>query len=139
MADSHKGLKIICIVNLVAAVLTLVFWVLVFVRLFATAPIDDPALRASAAATLGFLVGDLIWAVPLLVLSVIGLGKRRLWGWLTAFLVNILWFYSMTVIWCRDLYTGKASPGAILFAPFVVFAAWSTIYLWRHRAVIRQE
>ena len=47
-------------------------------------------------------------------------------------MVNVLWIYSMTVIWMRDAFTG-ISPGAMLFTPFVLVAVWATYYLWRSR------
>jgi hypothetical protein len=106
---------------------------LVFLRLFAGPTNPDPMLRASTAATLGFLVGDVIWAVPLLFLSVAGLYRLRDWGWLVAQMVNVLWVYSMTVVWVRDIYARSVSPGAVLFTPFAVIAMWATMHLWKTR------
>lgn len=132
-APQLKGLKVIIGVNLIACVLTILFWSLVYFRLFHGQEIGDPILRASSAATFGFLIGDLVWAAPLLALSVAGLRRNRMWGWLIAQLVNILWLYSMTVIWVRDLYADSISPGAVIFSPFPLIAVWATLYLWRHR------
>jgi hypothetical protein len=128
-----RGVGTIAIVNAVAGVVTLLFWGLVFLRLFAGPTNPDPVVRASAAATLGFLVGDVVWAVPLLFLSVAGLRRRRDWGWLVAQMVNALWLYSMTVVWVRDVYAGSISPGAVLFTPFAVIAMWATMHLWKTR------
>jgi hypothetical protein len=133
------GIRVIAAVNAFAAVLTLAFWTLGYLKVFAGKTISDPAERASAAATLGFLVGDLAWAFPLLALSVPGLWRRRAWGWTLAQMVNVLWAYSMTVIWVRDLYSGAVSPGALLFTPFVPFAAWAAVYLWRVRGRFGME
>jgi len=133
------GVRVIAVINLVAAVITVTFWALVYARLFAPGPPADPVLRASSAATLGFLIGDIIWAVPLLALSVAGLWRLRPWGWLVAQMVNILWAYSMTVIWVRDVYAGQVSPGAILFTPFALFAVWATARLWKVRDRFRAE
>lgn len=127
------GIRAIAVVNAVAAALTLAFWTFGYMKVFAGRTIADPAERAAAAATLGFLVGDLAWAFPLLALSVPGLWRRRAWGWALAQMVNVLWAYSMTAIWVRDLYSGQVSPGALLFTPFVPFAAWAAAYLWRVR------
>jgi hypothetical protein len=127
-----RGVTFLVVINTIAAVITLLFWSLVYLRLFAK-PIADPSLAISAAATLGFLVGDLIWAVPLLMVSIIGLRRMNLAGWLCSQLANILWLYSMTVIWVRDLYSGAISPGAWLFTPFAVIAVWAVWYLWRKR------
>jgi hypothetical protein len=48
-------------------------------------------------------------------------------------LVNVLWLYSMTIIWSRDFHRGSIIPGAVLFLPFVPFAAWALAYLWNCR------
>jgi len=130
---NRAGIRLIAVVNAVSAALTLAFWGLGWLRLFAGREITDPAARAGAAATLGFLVGDLVWSFPLLVLSVPGLLRRRAWGWLLAQMANALWVYAMTVIWVRDLYGGSVSPGAMLFTPFAIFAVWAAVYLWRVR------
>ncbi len=127
------GVRAIAIVNAVSAILTAAFWALVYLRLFAGAPIVDPVAHASAGATLGYLVGDVVWALPLLVLSVPALLGGRPSGWLFAQMINVLWWYSMTAVWVRDLYTGVISPGAVLFAPFALFSFWAAVYLWRVR------
>ncbi|MGA1844980.1 MAG: hypothetical protein ACMUIS_10510 [bacterium] len=126
-------MTVIAVINGTAAALTLFFWTLAYIRFFAGEPIRDPVLRASAAATLGFLVGDLIWAVPVLILSVPGLWRCRDWGWSLAQAANVLWVYSLTAVWVRDLYVGRISPGAILFTPFALVALWAIVYLWRTR------
>ena len=123
----------IAVVNAIAGVLTLLFWTVVYFRLFYGSPAVDSAMRASLSTTLGFLVGDVLWAVPLLFLSVVGLRRLRDWGWLLAQMVNVLWVYSMTVVWVRDLYAGSISPGAVVFTPFALVAVWATAYLWRAR------
>ncbi len=128
------GVAVIAVVNAVAAVLTFAFWLLVFVRLFLAREFVDATARATRAATAGFLVADVVWALPLLSLSVVGLLGLRDWGWLLAQMVNVLWLYSMTAVWVRDLFAGTISPGGVLFLPFAVVAAWQTFYLWRVRA-----
>lgn len=127
------GITVLAIVNGAACFLTVLFWALVYFRLFAPSPGMDPVMRASAAATLGFLVGDIVWAVPLLALGASGLWKMRQWGYLSAQMVNILWLYSLTVIWVRDLYAAKISPGAAVFTPFALIAACAVFYLWKSR------
>jgi hypothetical protein len=134
-APGHPGIRVIAAVNAASAALTLVFWTLGYLRLFAGGEPLAPAARASAAATLGFLVADLVWALPLLIASVPGLWRRREGGWLCAQMANVLWLYSMTAVWVRDGYAGSLSPGGVWFAPFALFAAWATIYLWRVRRV----
>jgi len=66
----------------------------------------------------------------LLVISIAGLRKLNTLGWLAALMVNILWFYSLTSLWVRDIYLGTISPGDYVFLPFGIFAIWSTYYLW---------
>jgi hypothetical protein len=129
----RTGIQIIATVNAVAAAVTLAFWAAVYLRLFAGQGTADPVRRASSAATLGFLVGDLAWAVPLLILSVPGVWRKRAWGWFAAQAVNVLWFYSMTVVWVRDVYARTPSPGGLMFAPFALFAVWAAVHLWRVR------
>ena len=132
------GVAVIAVINGVAAALTLLFWTLAYFRFFAGPPIRDLVLRVSAAATLGFMVGDLIWAVPVLILSVPGLWLCRDWGWFLAQAANILWVYSLTTVWVRDMYAGRISPGAILFTPFALVAMWAMGYLWRTRHRFRR-
>lgn len=83
------------------------------------------------------MVGDLTWAAAFLIISLAGLYHMKSWGWLAGQMVNLLWLYSMTVIWCRDLHSGSISPGAVLFLPFVPFSVWAAIYLWNRRASFR--
>ncbi|MBN1824916.1 MAG: hypothetical protein JW958_01535 [Candidatus Eisenbacteria bacterium] len=128
-----RAVTVIAVVNGVAGIVTFLFWALVYARLFRGAPIEDPAIRASASGTLGFLVGDLVWAVPLLFAAAAGVRRLRVWGRDAALMANVLWVYSMTVIWVRDLHAGSVSPGALLFTPFAIFAVWATAYLWKKR------
>lgn len=128
------GVSLIAIVNALALLVTLVFWGVVITRRLVPFPGDliVASERATAATTYGFMVGDIIWSAPLLALAAVGVWRRRFWGWTAAQMANVLWVYSMTVVWARDLYT-KPSPGGILFLPFTLFAVWASIYLWRHR------
>lgn len=91
--------------------------------------------RAQAATTRGFLIADVIWALPLLVLATLGIWHPRPWGWTAAQMVNILWLYSVTVVLIRDLYTGMLSPGTVCFLPFALFSLWAAVHLWRHRGL----
>jgi hypothetical protein len=88
--------------------------------------------RANAATTYGFGISDLVWSLPLLFLSCVGLWRLRSWGWTAAQMTNALWVYSMTVVLIRDFYT-TLSPGGMLFTPFAIIAVWATYYLWKHR------
>jgi hypothetical protein len=95
------------IVNGFALVLTVLFWSVVWLKRLVPAPGGLTTLieRANAATTYGFMAGDLIVSAPLLLLAALGLRRLRFWGWTAAQLANVLWIYSMTVIWIRDGYS----------------------------------
>ena len=128
------GVTVNAIINGVAFLLTILFWGAVAFSRLVPYPSDVSGIpeRANAATTWGFLIGDLAFSAPLLLLGTIGLLKLRAWGWTAAQMVNILWIYSMTLVIMRDAYT-SISPGGVLFLPFVPAAVWSIFYLWRKR------
>lgn len=132
VAVRPRGVTVIAMVNAVATVITVAFWLLVGWRLFGQSGAVGLS-REALASTLGFLVADLVWAVPLLVISIPGLLRMRFWGWVAAQAANLLWFYSLTNLWVRDLYLGTITPGNIIFLPFVLFSIWAAWYLWTHR------
>lgn len=127
------SIKIISIVNFIAALLHLTFWILAFIRL--QSPFSDiPILeKVNLATTYGFGIADLIWSFPLLIIGSFWLRKLKPLGWLAAQMTNVLYWYSLTVIIIRDIFSGKISPGTILFLPFCLFAFWSAFYLWKKR------
>ena len=135
-SDPHRtgGLTFLVIVNAVALVITILFWGMIFFRRLVPFPGDlaSSADRANSAVTYGFMVGDILYSVPLLFLAWLGLRKRKSWGWLAAQMANALWVYSMTVILFRDAYT-TISPGGLIFIPFTLVAVWAIPYLWIHR------
>jgi hypothetical protein len=63
---ADPGIKLIAIVNGIAALLHFVFWVLVFLRLPRPNTLDDEAERIDRIVTYGLGVADLFWSVPLL-------------------------------------------------------------------------
>jgi hypothetical protein len=128
-----KAVAFLAIINGLAFFVTLVFWLLVFLKKLVPTPDDLAVLseRANAATTYGFGIGDLIWSLPLLFLSCVGLWRLRSWGWTAAQMTNALWVYSMTVVLIRDFYT-TLSPSGMLFTPFAIIAVWATYYLWKH-------
>lgn len=128
-----RSIVVIAVANAVGAILTVAFWGLVWFRVFMPDAPPPGLDSGSVSTTFGFLVADLSWATILLVLSVVGLIRLRAWGWLSAQMVNILWLYSMTVIWCRDIHAAQISPGAVIFLPFVPFSAWAIVALWKVR------
>jgi hypothetical protein len=133
-SQRSTSLSIIAIINGLGLLITILFWGMVYFKRLVQAPGDltDVAERANAATTYGFMIGDIIWSAPLLLLAAIGLWRQRFWGWTAAQMVNILWVYSMTLVWTRDSYS-TISPGAMIFLPFTVAAVWATYYLWKHR------
>ena len=101
-----RGITFLAIVNLVAFVVTVMFWAFVLGQLVPQAGQPGIAPRASECCiTYGFMLGDVLYSVPLLVLAGIGLWRLRSWGWLAAQMANTLWIYSMTVILLRDFYS----------------------------------
>jgi hypothetical protein len=127
-------IKLIAIINGIGFVVTLVFRAFVFFKSLAPLPdnLTVAAERANAATTYGFMIGDMLWSVPLLLIGSISLWRLQPLGWTAAQMVNILWVYSMTVVWTRDVYT-SFSPGGMLFIPFTLAAPWATVYLWKYR------
>jgi hypothetical protein len=127
------GVKIITIVNAAAALLHLMFWTLAFIRL--QSPFSDISFfeKINLATTYGFGIADLIWSFPLLIISAIFLWQLKPFGWLTAQMANVLYWYSLTVLLVRDILTNTISPGIFIFMPFVLFAFWAAIYLWNNR------
>jgi hypothetical protein len=75
-ASRPWGINLVGIVNAIAAVITLAFWLLVWHRLFHTA-LPVTLDQAATASTLGFMIADLVWAVPLLITSVPGLWRLQ--------------------------------------------------------------
>ena len=126
----------IAIINGIAFLLTLAFWGTVAFKKLVPFPSELTVIseRASAAVTWGFLVGDIAFSAPLLLMATVGLWRPSALGWTTAQMANILWVYSMTVVLMRDAFT-VFSPGGMLFLPFAINAVWATIYLWKHRSL----
>lgn len=127
------GIKSIVVVNGIAAVLHLIFWIIAFIRLSSLSSQNGIAEQIDLATTYGFGIADIIWSVPLLAMGSIGLWKMKPIGWLAAHLANVLYWYSFTVIIIRDLSSNTISPGTILFLPFAIFSFWAATYLWKAR------
>jgi hypothetical protein len=129
-----RAISVIAFINAIGFVITIAFWLLVLLNRLVPSPggLGSALERANAATTYGFLVGDLLWSVPLLLLAAVGLWRMRFYGWTAAQMVNALWVYSLTVIWMRDIYVAP-SPGGVLFLPFALLALWGSAVLWKHR------
>jgi hypothetical protein len=130
------GVSAIAIINGIAFVLTLVFWGMVAFKKLVPFPGELSVMseRANAAVTWGFLVGDIVFSAPLLLLAAFGVWRLSAIGWTAAQMANILWVYSMTVVLMRDAFT-VLSPGGMLFLPFALVAIWATVYLWKQRSL----
>ncbi|MBN2426530.1 MAG: hypothetical protein JXR46_04475 [Calditrichaceae bacterium] len=135
---THKtrltGFTFLAIINAVAFFVTIIFWGLVFFSHLIPFPgeLSSSAERGNSAVTYGFMLGDVFYSAPLLLLAWLGLWKVKSWGWLAAQMANILWIYSMTVILLRDANTSM-SPGGLLFIPFLLISIWAIPYLWINR------
>ncbi len=128
------GLTFLSIVNGIAFIITLLFWGAVYFGRLVPLPgsLTIAAERANSAVTYGFMIGDILYSCPLLMLACLGIWRLTSWGWMAAQMVNALWVYSMTVILLRDAFT-KLSPGGLLFIPFALIAIWAMPYLWLRR------
>ncbi|MFC2088684.1 hypothetical protein ACFLSX_03705 [Calditrichota bacterium] len=124
-------IKLISIINGIAALLHLIFWILAFTRLPSISSFGTVSEQMNLATTYGFGIADIIWSVPFLLLGSIALWKNKLVGWMGAYFANVLYWYSFTVIILRDLTADSISPGTILFLPFALFAFWAAYYLWK--------
>lgn len=131
---SLPGIKLVAIINGLAAVLHGVFWSLVFIRLPSPWSSLESIERNDLIDTYGLGIADLLWSIPLLTAGSILLHKRVLAGWLAAQMANALWWYSFTFILFRELSVMQLRPGTLLFLPFALFSVWSAGYLWKVRA-----
>lgn len=127
------GIKLISVINGLAAFLHLIFWIIAFLHLSKSAPQSSFAAQANFATTYGFGIADIIWSITFLTVGSIALWKLKQLGWIAAQFANVLYWYSLTVILTKDLYTSSLSPGTILFLPFALFSFWVSFYLWRVR------
>ena len=76
-----RGLTFLSIVNAIALVITLLFWGTVFFARLVPLPGDLTSLtdRANSAVTYGFMAGDVLYSVPLLVMACIDSGVGAGW------------------------------------------------------------
>lgn len=100
-----SAVTFIAVINGVGAILTIAFWGLAMIRLPSLQSLNSFPERAFAATTRAFMIADLMWALPLLIRAAVGLWRERFWGWLASQMVNVLWWYSVSVVLVRDLYT----------------------------------
>lgn len=134
-----RGLKIIIAVNIAASSITVLFWVLIFLKVYIIPSPSFAMDNSMKASTLGYLITDMLIAVPILIASISGLRKLKFWGWLMAQAANVLWIYSLFSVWARDLYAGQITPGDIIFAPLIPFSFWAFYYLWKNRNAFYNE
>jgi hypothetical protein len=116
--------------------LTLLFWGAIAIshRVLLPWELATPLEKGASAVTYGFLLGDLLYSLPLLFLAARGLALQKSWGWMSAQMANALWVYSMTLILIRDGFT-RWSPGSVLFIPFLIIAIISIPWLWKNRSL----
>jgi hypothetical protein len=127
------GIKFISVINGFAAFLHLIFWILAFLHLSNSTSESSFAERANLGTTYGFGIADILWSITFLTIGSIGLWKLNPFGWLAAQFANVLYWYSLTVVLTKDLFTRSVSPGTILFLPFALFSVWAVFYLWKVR------
>lgn len=134
-AIADPGIRAIALVNGIAALLHLAFWVLVLLRLPSPDKVETEAERIDLVVTYGLGVADLLWSVPLLAIGSLGLYRGDGIGWLAAQIANGLYWYSFTFITVRELNAKAIRPGTLLFLPFAIFSVWAAWYLWQVRAL----
>lgn len=127
--------KLIVTVNVLAFLISFLFWLIIYIKLFFGNSSFTGADRMLISSTFGFMIADIIWALPLLAVSIYGLKNMTSYGWASAQGANILWFYSMTSLWSRDIYGGLINPGNFIFLPFFIFSFFSAYYLWKKRGL----
>ncbi len=133
------GVNVIAVANALGTLLTISFWSLAFMRLPSPQTLSSFPERANMATTYAFMIADVIWGLPFLLLATVGVWRMRPWGWTAAQMVNVLWWYAVTVVLVRDLYTHTVSPGTGFFLPFALFSLWSAFYLWKNRTLFWRE
>jgi hypothetical protein len=131
------GITFVSVFNAIGALITILFWSLAAMRLPALGSLPTAAEKAAVGTTYSFMIADILWALPLLIVASVGVWRLRFWGWTAAQMTNVLWWYSVTVVAARDLITGTVSPGTIAFLPFalVSFAACRTLWISRERFI----
>ena len=127
--------KFIVTVNVLAFLISFLFWLIIYIKLFSGNSSLAGTDRMLASSTFGFMIADIIWALPLLAVSIYGLKNMTFYGWASAQGANVLWFYSMTSLWSRDIYGGMINPGNYIFLPFFIFSFFSAYYLWKNRGI----
>ena len=134
-AIADYGIKLIAMVNGIAALLHFGFWILAFFRLPRPSVVEVEAERVDLIVTYGLGVADLLWSVPLLIVGCFWLYNGSEIGWLAAQMANVLYWYSFTFILVRELNAKSIRFGTLLFSPFAMFSLWAAWYLWQVRAM----
>jgi hypothetical protein len=130
------GIKLIAVVNGVAAIVHLLFWTSPLTKLTLLIPSIQASVNNDISIIYGLGLADLIWSVPLLTIGSIGLWKMKPIGWLAAQLVNVLYWYSHTLIFTSAIVSGVYTFGIFVFVPFGIFSFWAAFYLWKTRNII---
>ena len=130
------GIKLIAVVNGVAAIFHLLFWTSPLTKLTLLIPLIQAPVNADMSIIYGLGIADLIWSIPLLTIGSISLWKMKPIGWLAAQLVNVLYWYSHTLIITSAIISGNYTFGIFVFVPFGVFSFWAAFYLWTPRNII---
>jgi len=134
--DKLFGFKLIAVVNGIAAIIHLLFWTAPITKLTLLIPSIQAPAYVDMATIYGLGLADLIWSIPLLTIGSIGLWKMKPIGWLAAQLVNVLYWYSHTLVFTIGIVSDNVSFGMFVFVPFGVFSFWAAYYLWKTRSII---
>lgn len=136
--ESEKlfGIKLIAVVNGIAAIFHLLFWTAPLTKLTLLIPSIQAPTSIDMATIYSLGLADLIWSIPLLIIGSIGLWEMKSIGWLAAQFVNVLYWYSHTLVIALSIISGNISIGMFVFLPFGLFSFWAAFYLWKIRKII---
>ena len=87
------GIKIIAVINGIAALLHIIFWIFAFIHLPSISYIESASEKINLATVYGFGLADIIWSVHFLFFGSLMLLKDKLIGWLCANFANVLYWY----------------------------------------------
>ncbi len=93
----------------------------------------------------GIAFADVVIQVPLFIFAIIGLGRLKFYGAVTAWITLGVHIYWPTVAWAKQyfyLHAGvKCEPFALslhgILAFFFLFSVWSSWYLYKNRQLLK--
>ena len=105
---------------------------------------QDAVTEIGVAANKGFGVGDTVVYIPLFVLGIAGMIKRRYWGFFCmcgALAITVYW----PVVCLTLLYYAKGAPGftfsayaeyTVLLSAITAYGIWGLVFIYRNRTAL---